>query len=185
VHSRSLRSGQEFGDSVPDTPVKKGMHIFFTLRLVHSVATKNNCVIWMVRVTRHINSVLANSMSTDTTITLQEMIKEAQESLDHCLYRKSRCEQGGLNNSELGALVETEILIAQESIKHLQQIEKCGREILWTAVRVYLLKNIGALRRQICDHEKSADPDKVKIKRISDDARNRIIQLGLMLGRIG
>ena len=44
MHSRSLRSGQEFGDSVPDTPVKKGMHIFFTLRSVLSVATKNSCV---------------------------------------------------------------------------------------------------------------------------------------------
>ncbi len=44
MHSRSLRSGQEFGDSVPDTPVKKGMHIFFTLRSVPSVATKRGCV---------------------------------------------------------------------------------------------------------------------------------------------
>ena len=44
MHSRSLRSGQEFGDSVPDTPVKKGMHIFFTLRSVLSVATKGGCV---------------------------------------------------------------------------------------------------------------------------------------------
>ena len=41
---RSLRSGQEFGDSVPDTPVKKGMHIFFTLRSVSSVATNGGCV---------------------------------------------------------------------------------------------------------------------------------------------
>jgi hypothetical protein len=40
MHSRSLRSGQEFGDSVPDAPVKKGMHIFFTLRLVLSISTK-------------------------------------------------------------------------------------------------------------------------------------------------
>ena len=44
MHSRSLRSGQDFGDSVPDTPVKKGMHIFFTLRLVLSVATEVVCV---------------------------------------------------------------------------------------------------------------------------------------------
>ena len=44
VHSRSLHSGQEFVDSVPDTPVKKGMHIFFTLRSVPSVATKVGCV---------------------------------------------------------------------------------------------------------------------------------------------
>ena len=43
MHSRSLRSGQEFGDSVPDTPVKKGMHIFFTLRSVPSVTTKRGC----------------------------------------------------------------------------------------------------------------------------------------------
>ena len=44
MHSRSLRFGQEFGDSVPDAPVKKGMHIFFTLRLVLSVATEVGCV---------------------------------------------------------------------------------------------------------------------------------------------
>ena len=44
MHSRSLRSGQEFGDSVPDAPVKKGMHIFFTLRSVPSVAIKRGCV---------------------------------------------------------------------------------------------------------------------------------------------
>jgi hypothetical protein len=44
VHSRSLRSGQEFVDSVPDAAVKKGMHIFFTLRSVLSVATKVCCV---------------------------------------------------------------------------------------------------------------------------------------------
>jgi hypothetical protein len=44
MHSRSLRSGQEFGDSVPDAPVKKGMHIFFTLRSVPSVATQIGCV---------------------------------------------------------------------------------------------------------------------------------------------
>ncbi len=44
MHSRSLRSGQEFGDSVPDAPVKKGMHIFFTLRSVPSIATKRGCV---------------------------------------------------------------------------------------------------------------------------------------------
>ena len=44
MHSRSLRSGQEFGDSVPDTPVKKGMHIFFTLRSVLSGATEVGCV---------------------------------------------------------------------------------------------------------------------------------------------
>ncbi len=44
MHSRSLRSGQEFGDSVLDAPVKKGMHIFFTLRSVLSVATKGGCV---------------------------------------------------------------------------------------------------------------------------------------------
>ena len=44
MHSRSLRSGQEFGDSVPDAPVKKGMHIFFTLRSVLSIATKSGCV---------------------------------------------------------------------------------------------------------------------------------------------
>ena len=44
MHSRSLRSGQEFGDSVPDTPVKKGKHIFFTLRSVLSVATEVGCV---------------------------------------------------------------------------------------------------------------------------------------------
>ena len=44
MHSRSLRSGQEFGDSVPDTTVKKGMHIFFTLRSVLSVATEVGCV---------------------------------------------------------------------------------------------------------------------------------------------
>ena len=44
MHSRSLRSGQEFGDSVPDTLVKKGMHIFFTLRSVLSVATEVVCV---------------------------------------------------------------------------------------------------------------------------------------------
>ena len=44
MHSRSLRSGQEFVDSVPDAPVKKGMHIFFTLRLVLSVATEIGCV---------------------------------------------------------------------------------------------------------------------------------------------
>ena len=44
MHSRSLRSGQEFGDSVPDAPVKKGMHIIFTLRLVLSVATEVGCV---------------------------------------------------------------------------------------------------------------------------------------------
>ena len=62
MHSRSLHSGQEFGDSVPDAPVKKGMHIFFTLRSVYSVATQINCVIWMVRVTRHINSVLVAPM---------------------------------------------------------------------------------------------------------------------------
>ena len=43
MHSRSLRSGQEFVDSVPDTPVKKGMHIFFTLRSVPSVATEDGC----------------------------------------------------------------------------------------------------------------------------------------------
>ena len=44
MHSRSLRSGQELGDSVPDAPVKKGMHIFFTLRSVPSVATEMGCV---------------------------------------------------------------------------------------------------------------------------------------------
>ena len=44
MHSRSLRSGQEFGDSVPDAPVKKGMHIFFTLRSVLSDATEVGCV---------------------------------------------------------------------------------------------------------------------------------------------
>jgi len=44
VHSRSLRSGQEFGDSVPDTPVKKGMHIFFTLRSVLSGSTHSGRV---------------------------------------------------------------------------------------------------------------------------------------------
>ena len=44
MHSRSLRSGQEFGDSVPDAPVKKVMHIFFTLRSVLSIATKIGCV---------------------------------------------------------------------------------------------------------------------------------------------
>ena len=44
MHSRSLRFGQEFGDSVPDAPVKKGMHIFFTLRSVLSVATDVCCV---------------------------------------------------------------------------------------------------------------------------------------------
>ena len=44
VHSRSLRSGQEFGDSVPDAPVKKGMHIFFTLRSVPSGASQMVCV---------------------------------------------------------------------------------------------------------------------------------------------
>ena len=44
MHSRSLRSGQEFVDSVPDTPVKKGMHIFFTLRSVLSDATEVGCV---------------------------------------------------------------------------------------------------------------------------------------------
>ncbi len=44
VHSRSLRSGQEFVDSVPDAPVKKGMHIFFTLRLVPSVSIHSGCV---------------------------------------------------------------------------------------------------------------------------------------------
>jgi hypothetical protein len=44
MHSRSLRFGQEFGDSVPDAPVKKGMHIFFTLRSVPSVASKRGCV---------------------------------------------------------------------------------------------------------------------------------------------
>ena len=44
MHSRSLRSGQEFGDSVPDAPVKKGKHIFFTLRSVLSVATEVGCV---------------------------------------------------------------------------------------------------------------------------------------------
>ncbi len=38
-----VRSGQEFVDSVPDTPVKKGMHIFFTLRLVPSVSTQGGC----------------------------------------------------------------------------------------------------------------------------------------------
>ena len=45
MHSRSLRSGQEFGDSVPDAPVKKGMHIFFTLRLIPSVSTQVGIVI--------------------------------------------------------------------------------------------------------------------------------------------
>jgi len=59
MHSRSLRSGQEFGDSVPDAPVKKGKHIFFTLRSVLSVATENGCVDSDVPVTRHFNSVLA------------------------------------------------------------------------------------------------------------------------------
>ncbi len=59
MHSRSLRSGQEFGDSVPDASVKKGMHIFFTLRSVPCVATHIGLVNWMVRVTRHFNSVLA------------------------------------------------------------------------------------------------------------------------------
>ena len=44
MHSRSLRFGQEFGDSVPDTPVKKGMHIFFTLRSVLSAATEVGCI---------------------------------------------------------------------------------------------------------------------------------------------
>ena len=44
MHSRSLRSGQEFGDSVPDAPVKKGMHIFFTLRSVPSDSTEMGCV---------------------------------------------------------------------------------------------------------------------------------------------
>ena len=43
MHSRSLRFGQEFDDSVPDTPVKKGMHIFFTLRSVPSVSTERGC----------------------------------------------------------------------------------------------------------------------------------------------
>ena len=45
MHSRSLHFGQEFGDSVPDASVKKGMHIFFTLRSVLSVATKSGCVV--------------------------------------------------------------------------------------------------------------------------------------------
>ena len=44
AHSRSLRSGQEFVDSVPDAPVKKGMRIFFTLRLVIRVAVQMGCV---------------------------------------------------------------------------------------------------------------------------------------------
>ena len=44
MHSRSLRSGQEFGGSVPDAPVKKGMHIFFTLRSFLSVSTEVGCV---------------------------------------------------------------------------------------------------------------------------------------------
>jgi len=44
VHSRSLRFGQEFVDSVPDTPVKKGMHIFFTLRSVLRVSIQMGCV---------------------------------------------------------------------------------------------------------------------------------------------
>ena len=43
MHSRSLRSGQEFVDSVPDAPVKKGMHIFFTLRSALSVAIEMCC----------------------------------------------------------------------------------------------------------------------------------------------
>ena len=44
MHTRSLRSGQEFVDSVPDAPVNNGMHIFFKLRLVLSVATEFGCV---------------------------------------------------------------------------------------------------------------------------------------------